>query len=110
MRLDAMHHFTAALPQCFIENAQCIMHNTQLGLTTHSAILNGAYWGIVHEINGYIERYSREYDGLKVILTGGLFNLPIADYRLQITNDNVELLFEPMLVPKGLNYIANSFE
>jgi type III pantothenate kinase len=110
MRLDAMHHFTAALPQCFIENAQCSMLNAQLGLTTHSALSNGAYWGIVHEINGYIERYSREYDGLKVILTGGLFNLPIADYRLQITNDNVELLFEPMLVPKGLNYIANSFE
>ena len=107
MRLDAMHHFTAALPQCFIENAQCIMHNAQLGLTTHSAILSGAYWGIVHEINGYIERYSREYDGLNVILTGGLFNLPIVDIS-QLSTFNAKLFIDPMLVPKGLNYIANS--
>ena len=107
MRLDAMHHFTAALPQCSIENAQCIMHNAQLGLTTHSAILNGAYWGVINEINSYIRHYSREYNDLKVVLTGGLFNLQIADYKLHII-DNTPILFEPMLVPKGLNYIANN--
>ena len=109
MRLDAMHHFTAALPQCTIHNAQFTI-DSSLGDSTKSAILNGAYWGVINEINGYIERYSREFENLKVILTGGLFNLPIADYRLQIMNDNVELLFEPLLVPKGLNYIVNSLE
>ena len=123
MRLDAMHHFTAALPQCTIDsmhNAECTMHNG-LGVTTKSAILNGAYWGVINEINGYIERYAREYKDLKVVLTGGLFSLEIidykeqiTDYRLQITDnrvqntDNTTIIFEPVLVPKGLNYIAKN--
>ena len=118
MRLDAMHHFTAALPQCTINsmhNAQCTtsdfererkMHNG-LGITTKSAILNGAYWGVINEINGYIERYSTEYKNLKVILTGGLFNLQIINIS-QLSTLNSKLLFEPMLVPKGLNYIAKN--
>ncbi len=109
MRLDAMHHFTAALPQCSIQNAQFTIDKS-LGETTKSAILNGAYCGVINEINGYIERYSREYDDLKVVLTGGLFNLQIADFRLHIVDNNTELLFEPTLVPKGLNYIVNSLE
>ena len=123
MRLDAMHHFTAALPQCTIDsmhNAECRMHNG-LGVTTKSAILNGAYLGVINEINGYIERYAREYKDLKVVLTGGLFSLEIidykeqiTDYRLQITDnrvqntDNTTIIFEPVLVPKGLNYIAKN--
>ena len=115
MRLDAMHHFTAALPQCSIENVKCTtnglepnrkIHNAQLGQTTHSAILNGAYWGVINEINGYIERYSQEYENLKIILTGGLFNLQIVN--ISQLSHNTQLLTEPMLVPKGLNYIANS--
>ena len=118
MRLDAMHHFTAALPQCTIDsmhNAQCttngharreVMHNG-LGVTTQTAILNGAYWGVINEINGYIERYSREYKNLKIVLTGGLFNLHIINIS-QLSTLNSQLLFEPTLVPKGLNYIAKN--
>lgn len=134
MRLDAMHHFTAALPQCVIQNAQFTIDKA-LGETTKSAILNGAYWGVINEINGYIERYSREYENLKVVLTGGLFNLEITDYGLQITdNSHTEhslsltecredtmvsptlksidssLIFEPTLVPKGLNYIVTNMK
>ncbi len=82
MRLDAMHHFTAALPQCSIQNAQFTIDKS-LGETTKSAILNGAYWGVINEINGYIERYSRKYENLKVILTGGLFTLiPNINFQL----------------------------
>ena len=110
MRLDAMHHFTAALPQCSIENGfepKQKMHNAQLGLTTRDAILNGAYWGVINEINGYIEKYSKEYNNLKVILTGGLFNLGIIDNSSLLTSHS-SLFFEPMLVPKGLNFIAKN--
>lgn len=110
MRLDAMHHFTAALPQCSIENGfepKQKMHNAQLGLTTREAILNGAYWGVINEINGYIEKYSKEYNNLKVILTGGLFNLGIIDNSSLLTSRS-SLFFEPMLVPKGLNFIAKN--
>ena len=117
MRLDAMHHFTAALPQCSIQNAKPTTLNLgekftidkSLGETTKTAMLNGAYWGVLHEIKGYIERYSQEFESLKVILTGGLFNLQIVNIS-QLSTLNSQLFVEPMLVPKGLNYIANSLE
>ena len=109
MRLDAMHHFTAALPQLHIVSDWSDQSDAsdKLGKTTKTAILNGAYWGIINEINGYIERYSKEYKNLKVILTGGLFNLQIVNIS-QLSTLNSQLLFEPTLVPKGLNYIANN--
>ena len=108
MRLDAMHRFTAALPQCTIENAQ-FSTDKSLGETTKSAILNGAYWGVINEINGYIEKYSKKYNNLKVILTGGLFNLDIID-NSSLLAPHSSLFFEPMLVPKGLNFIAKSIQ
>lgn len=106
MRLDAMHHFTAALPQCSIQD---FLNNNEniLGKTTQSAIWNGAYWGVINEINGYIERFSQEYPDLKVILTGGLFSL-VKDIKSKINVKNTQLIFEPMLVPMGLNFIANN--
>ena len=106
MRLDAMHHLTAALPQLHIISDKT--DNTKkLGETTKSAMWNGAYWGVINEINGYIERYSQKYENLKVILTGGLFNLEIMD-KSHLFNNHTTLIFEPMLVPKGLNFIANN--
>lgn len=109
MRLDAMHHFTAALPQLHIVSDWSDQSDAsdKLGKTTKTAILNGAYWGIINEINGYIEHYSKEYKNLKVVLTGGLFNLQIVNIS-QLSTLNSQLLFEPALVPKGLNYIANN--
>ena len=106
MRLDAMHHFTAALPQCSLNDA--CDPNKPLGETTKTAIWNGAYWGVVNEINGYITRYSNEYNDLKVILTGGLFTL-VKSINSQLLTPNSSLLtiHEPLLVPMGLNFIAN---
>jgi type III pantothenate kinase len=106
MRLDAMHHFTAALPQCSLNDA--CDPNRPLGETTKTAIWNGAYWGVVNEINGYINRYSKEYKDLKVILTGGLFTLVDNITSQLITPLSSHLaIHEPMLVPMGLNFIAN---
>ena len=106
MRLDAMHQLTAALPQLHIVSDKT-NEAINLGKTTKTAMWNGAYWGVVNEINGYIERYSQEYKDLKVILTGGLFNLKIID-ESALSKANSALIFEPMLVPKGLNFIANN--
>ena len=107
MRLDAMHHFTAALPQCSLADA--CDPNRPLGETTKTAIWNGAYWGVVNEINGYIIRYSKKYENLKVVLTGGLFTLVDNIIpQLLTTNTSQIIIHEPMLVPMGLNYIANN--
>lgn len=107
MRLDAMHHFTAALPQCSIQNTQFTTEES-LGKTTKTAMLNGSYWGIVNEIKGYIERYSKDYNGLKVILTGGLFTL-FKDITSHLSTFNSQIFIEPMLIPKGLNFIAKRY-
>ena len=104
MRLDAMHHFTAALPQCTLDDA--CEKEMLLGETTKSAIWNGAYWGVMHEINGYINRYSKEYEDLKIVVTGGLFTL-LEEFIAQLSTNNSQLIHEPMLVPIGLNFIAN---
>ena len=106
MRLDAMHHFTAALPHYTIQDAKFAIDKS-LGETTKTAMLNGAYFGVINEINGYIERYSRECNELKVILTGGLFTL-FKDIVLQLSICDSQLFVEPMLVPKGLNFIAKN--
>ena len=105
MRLDAMHHFTAALPQCSLDDACSI--NMPLGETTKTAIWNGAYWGVVNEINGYIDHYSKKHKDLKVILTGGLFTL-IPNINFQLSTLNSQVIIEPMLVPMGLNFIARN--
>jgi type III pantothenate kinase len=99
-----MHHFTAALPQCNLNDA--CNPNKPLGETTRTAIWNGAYWGVVNEINGYINRYSKEYNNLKVILTGGLFTL-VENINHQLSTITPQPIHEPLLVPIGLNFIAN---
>jgi type III pantothenate kinase len=106
MRLDAMHQLTAALPRLHIVSDKTNATNP-LGETTKSAMWNGAYWGVINEINGYIEHYSQKYKNLKTILTGGLFNIEIID-KSNIKASDSSLIFEPMLVPKGLNFIANN--
>lgn len=108
MRLDAMHHFTAALPQCTINPADNdAQPQNAMGTTTRNAMWNGTYWGMINEINGYIERYSREYSDLKVILTGGLFTI-FEDFIDQLSTYDSQLIHEPLLVPKGLNVIAQN--
>jgi pantothenate kinase type III len=101
-----MHQLTAALPQLHIVSDKTNATNP-LGETTKSAMWNGAYWGVINEINGYIEHYSQKYKNLKTILTGGLFNIEIID-KSNIKASDSSLIFEPMLVPKGLNFIANN--
>lgn len=66
MRLDAMHHFTARLPQ--VEPSQ---PDEMIGRDTKASMQSGSFWGIVEEIDGAIRHYSGEYPNLKVILTGG---------------------------------------
>lgn len=98
MRLDAMHHFTSSLPQ--LTNN---IPTEELGTNTGSAIQNGAYFGLIYEINQYIERYSRIYQPLLCILTGGGSKC-IDTKDIKCNN----LIIEPHLVDKGLNYIMQT--
>lgn len=66
MRYDAMHNFTAKLPLLYPETP-----STYIGDSTNSSLHSGAVNGFVYEIEGFIKEYSRDYEDLTVILTGG---------------------------------------
>lgn len=66
MRLKAMHDYTAKLP---IVKQQ--IPKGFIGKNTKEAVLYGAYWGIVFEIDSFYTQLQQHYPNLKVILTGG---------------------------------------
>lgn len=66
MRLKSMHHFTARLPALEMGAT-----TSTIGYHTPSAMLNGAQWGAIWEIEGTIDHFAKKFDPLTVILTGG---------------------------------------
>lgn len=67
MRLNAMHHFTAALPMVdFNQN-----YSQTIGRSTTESILSGALVATACEIDGMINRYIYDYPDLHVYITGG---------------------------------------
>lgn len=95
MRLAAMHHFTARLPQVEIEE------NDQLiGQSTHSAMQNGGVLGMMLEIEGYIQFAQSRFGQINVILTGG-----DADFFAKKMKN--EIFVNHNLVLVGLNKILN---
>ena len=66
MRFQALSKFTARLPKVEPQNIDFFV-----GDSTENSILSGVMNGITQEIEGIIRQYSRHYDHLKVILSGG---------------------------------------
>jgi type III pantothenate kinase len=92
MRLDAMHQFTGRLPK--LEP----MYASGIGVDTKSSMMTGAFSGIVQEMNGFIHDYSKHFDSMVVILTGG-------DLRYFAEELNFPIFAEPDLTGIGLNEI-----
>ena len=66
LRLNAMHHFTSALPL-----VQRSWNEDILGNSTVSAMQNGAIWGVKLEIESFIKTLTTKMGRMVVILTGG---------------------------------------
>ena len=66
MRYKALHTFTAKLPKLSIE-----MPKNSIGKSTDESIHCGVVLGVIHEIEGVINQYRRNYSDLTVVLTGG---------------------------------------
>jgi type III pantothenate kinase len=66
LRLRSLHEYTQKLPA--IEPK---VESPFIGNTTESAMLSGALYGIVFEIDGYIEALKIKYPQLSTFLTGG---------------------------------------
>ena len=67
MRYKALSSFTADLPHLDVP------HKTPplTGNDTQGAIHSGVVNGTLHEIEGFIRAYNRQYPGVKTVLTGG---------------------------------------
>jgi type III pantothenate kinase len=92
MRLDAMHQFTDKLPQ--LEPA----YSVGIGSSTKDSMMTGAFHGIIHEMNGFIQYYSGHFDPVMIIMTGG--DTPYFAEEL-----NFAIFAEPDLTGIGLNEI-----
>ncbi len=66
MRFRALHDYTARLP---LESATDEIMT--LGNTTSTAVGQGVMQGIVNEIEGYIESFSKKNREISTIFTGG---------------------------------------
>ena len=94
MRTKAMSHFTRQLPDISEEMSQIMLKN--LGKSTRECLLAGSLSAIIHEMNGFIDHFLKEYGDLVVMMTGGDTNhfesklkAPIfADFDLVLTGLN----------------------
>ncbi len=94
MRIRAMHHFTARLPEVEMK-----MPEDSTGTSTETALQNGALLGAVLEVQGFIRLFEHKYGPLKVILTGG----DAVFFKDRLTD--TALILEPELTLFGLNHI-----
>ncbi|MCW5920969.1 MAG: type III pantothenate kinase [Saprospiraceae bacterium] len=99
MRIQAMHHFTARLPEVAMQ-----MPDDFVGHSTETALQNGALRGAVLEIRGFVHLFEQrlgESADLQVIFTGG--DAVFFQSHLNMPNAFVE----PDLTLFGLNHILN---
>ena len=66
MRYKALNQFTDQLP--LIQPSETVL---QHGIDTKSSIICGVQSAICHEMEGFIEQYSKEFRGLTIFMTGG---------------------------------------
>lgn len=96
MRLDAMNRFTSGLPKIDLS-----VPAGELGQSTAQALVCGAFWGVICEIQEMVERCSKRYGELQCVITGGG-----VEWIKKEFGGAQNIVWEPRLVAKGLNFIA----
>lgn len=95
-RYRALHEFTQKLP---------LLSKTEsfnlIGNSTNTAIVSGVQNGIIFEVEGYISRYRKQYNSLKIVFTGGDADFFAKPFKSAI-------FAEPNLVLIGLNRILEA--
>lgn len=98
MRMRAMHQFTSKLPDISEEWQQLTLRST--GKSTRESMLNGSFSAIIHEMQGFIDQFVKEYGQLIVLITGG-------DAGFFESNLKPHIFADSNLVLTGLNRILN---
>lgn len=94
MRLRAMHHFTAKLPQIPLAGDAPL-----LGYDTESSLRSGALIGAAAEVDGILQRYEAQFSGgFNAVLTGG-------DAEVLAPHLKSRIFADPFLLMKGLHRI-----
>lgn len=96
MRFKALHTFTSRLPLLSIDND----FNELIGNDTNSSILSGVQTAVIAELDGMIAQYKKEFNDLKVFITGGDVNF----FEKRLKNS---IFADQNLILKGLNAILN---
>ena len=95
MRLQVLHQQTERLPFVELDGVVDI-----IGKNTIQSIQSGVINGVLAEIDGMIDRYKSQFSDLKVLLTGG-------DFQLFDKGLKNSIFADPDLVLKGLNEILD---
>lgn len=103
MRLNAMHHFTAKLPQLSNEIFFNGPYPSRIGQTTATCMHSGAFWGVIGELNYMINSYFKQDQALTIVFSGG--DAPNFASLL-----DVDVVLMPHLVLDGINqlYLSSS--
>jgi type III pantothenate kinase len=97
MRSEAMHVFTAKLPEVPLK-----LPNQSVGFSTETALQNGAYLGAILESEGVVRRFEQEIGReFKVLFTGG------DGWFLKEHFRDANANYQPNLVLIGLDYIGS---
>lgn len=96
MRAKAMHDFTARLPLVELEGKP----DSPIGSSTLEGMKAGIWYGITHEIEGYITQLKQKFPDLQVFICGG-----DAQSFESLAKDHIFVV--PNLVLRGLNCILN---
>lgn len=83
LRYNALNNYTDKLPLLNPESA-----DFNYGNDTVSSIFNGVQQGIYHEINGFIQRYSSQFNDLTIFMTGGDAKYFDKEYKNSIFADS----------------------
>lgn len=101
MRLTAMHRLTGRLPQVELQG-----ETPEVGFSTPTAMRSGTVWGLRREIEGQIDHFGHKYSHLLVFLTGGDAKyLDMSAKNSIFAPENVKVVADEQLVPRGLNTI-----
>lgn len=95
MRLNAMHSYTANLPQLTVQDSF-----EPIGKSTLECMMSGALLGTINELEGFIKSYNSTFGKINICITGG-------DTQFFVLNMKTEILAFPFLVLQGLNEILN---
>ncbi len=95
MRFQALHEQTERLPL-----VELVSEANIIGKNTIQCIQSGVINGVLAEVDGMIELYKSQFSDLKVLLTGG-------DFQLFDKGLKNSIFADPDLVLKGLNEILD---